>query len=149
MYKVYQRTLIVDETIKQQLYQYQLQFHVEVYKYIFRFLQHRKQVPFQAMLICDAIPKASKWQVYQIAKRCYDTYKRQHVFQFERSSVWSAQDVKIKENVLYLMKNKDEYFRIPYLCVEKESYPFLQYPIKRVDIVCTRGQWLVNILVEQ
>lgn len=147
MYKVYQRTLVVDERLRYELEHYQLRFHVEVYQYIFRFLTHRKSVKFNPVWISDEIPKASKWCIYQIAKRCFDTYTKQHIFQFERSSVWSASDVMIQPNVLYLKKSQEETIRIPYLCVDQESYAFMRYTLKRVDIVKNDDRWFVNFLV--
>ena len=147
MYKIFQRELRMDEQSEHQLYVYELQFHLELYKYIIYLIEHPKSNCYSNKRIRDVIPIHSKWCLYQIAKRCYSTHQRIGRFQFERSSVWHPRDVIVYGTTIYFQAPHQTIKATMILC-DGNDLSFLQYSFTRIDVVHSYHHWYVNFLVQ-
>ena len=102
MYKTIKLRIRADRERKQVLLAYEDIYHSALRKYVYQMILEGKPIRYDVKRIHKAIPKESKWQLYQTARNRYAYFLKHHDWEFHKSSIWNQRNFTVSQDTLVL-----------------------------------------------
>lgn len=138
MYKTIKLRIRADRERKQVLLAYEDIYHSALRKYVYQMILEGKPIRYDVKRIHKAIPKESKWQLYQTARNRYAYFLKHHDWEFHKSSIWNQRNFTVSQDTLILSFGKGfivEQLVVGLACEKVEWEKVKEGMICRMDIV--------------
>lgn len=152
MYKTIKLRIRTDREIKRILLAYEEIYHSTLRKYVYHMISEGKQTQYESKRIHRAIPRESKWHLYQAACSRYAYFLKHQDWEFHKSSVWGQRNFTITQETLILYFGKGfivEQLVLRWACEKVEWEKVKEGHICRMDIVHDAQYWFANILIQK